>query len=133
MGKHTWAAAPSDQLKLGQLYLAGGIWNGKRILSKEWVVDSTSFHSRFAAAVSLGQEHEYGYGWHIHNLKSDGKTYREFSAEGNGGQFVVVIPDLDLVVGMTGGNYGEFDKWARWELELIPEFIIPSAAQAPSH
>lgn len=116
---------PRDQLKLGQLYLAGGIWNGKRIISKEWVVDSTSFHSRFAPA--FGQEHEYGYGWHIQNLNSGGKTYRAFSAGGNGGQFVIVIPDLDLVVGITGGNYGEFNKWGGWELELVPKFIIPAA------
>jgi CubicO group peptidase (beta-lactamase class C family) len=124
---------PRDQLKLGQLYLAGGVWNGKRILSKEWVADSTSFHSRFAPAYSLGQEHEYGYGWHIHNLTTGGKTYREFSAGGNGGQFVIVIPDLDLVVGITGGNYGEFDKWGRWELELVPQFIIPAVSPDPSH
>ncbi len=124
---------PRDQLKLGQLYLAGGVWNGKRILSKEWVADSTSFHSRFAPAYSLGQEHEYGYGWHIHNLTTGGKTYRELSAEGNGGQLVIVIPDLDLIVGITGGNYGEFDKWGRWELELVPQFIIPAVSSAPSH
>lgn len=122
---------PRDQLKLGQLYLAGGVWNGKQVLSKEWVTDSTSFHSRFAPTYSLGQEHEYGYGWHIHDLKSGGKTYREFSAEGNGGQLVIVIPDLDLVVGITGGNYGEFDKWGRWELELVPQFIIPAVSPAP--
>lgn len=118
---------PRDQLKLGQLFLGGAIWNGKRILSKEWVRESTSSHSRFAAAYSLGQEHEYGYGWHIHNLKSGGRTFHVLAAEGNGGQFVIVLPDLDLVVGITGGSYGEFDKWYRWELELVPQFIIPAA------
>jgi CubicO group peptidase (beta-lactamase class C family) len=124
---------PRDQLKLGQLYLAGGIWNGKRVVSQEWVSDSTSFHSRFAPANSLGQEHEYGYGWHIHDLKSGGRIYREFSAEGNGGQLVIVIPELDVVVGITGGNYGEFDKWGRWELELVPQFIIPAASRTQGH
>jgi len=124
---------PRDQLKLGQLYLAGGVWNGKRIVSKEWVNESTSVHSRFAATYSLGQEHEYGYGWHIHHLKSGVKTYRVFAAEGNGGQFVIVVPDLDLVVGITGGSYGEFDQWYRWELELVPQFIIPAAISASSH
>jgi len=124
---------PRDQLKLGQLYLSGGVWNGKRIVSRNWVTESTSVHSRFAATYSLGQEHEYGYGWHIHNLKSGVKTYRVFAAEGNGGQFVIVVPDLDLVVGITGGSYGEFDQWYRWELELVPRFIIPAAISASSH
>jgi CubicO group peptidase (beta-lactamase class C family) len=117
---------PRDQLKLGQLYLSGGVWNGKRIVSRNWVTESTSVHSRFSRTYSLGQEHEYGYGWHIHDLKSGQKTYRVFAAEGNGGQFVIVLPDLGLVVGITGGSYGEFDQWYRWELEIVPKFIIPA-------
>jgi CubicO group peptidase (beta-lactamase class C family) len=124
---------PRDQLKLGQLYLDGGLWSGKRIVSKEWVSESTSVHSRFAAKYSVGQQHHYGYGWHIHDLKSGAKTYQVFAAEGNGGQFVIVVPDLDLVVGITGGSYGEFDQWYRWELELVPQFIVPAAVSVHSH
>jgi CubicO group peptidase (beta-lactamase class C family) len=124
---------PRDQLKLGQLYLDGGIWNGKRIVSKSWVTESTSMHSRFSPTYSLGQIHQYGYGWHIHDLKSGEKTYRVFAAEGNGGQFVIVVPELDMVVGITGGSYGEFDQWYRWELELVPEFILPAAGSRRNH
>jgi CubicO group peptidase (beta-lactamase class C family) len=124
---------PRDQLKLGQLYLDGGLWNGKRIVSKEWVGESTSVHSHFDPKYSLGQQHEYGYGWHINDLKSGAKTYRAFAAGGNGGQFVIVVPDLDLVVGITGGSYGEFDQWYRWELELVPQFIIPAAVSVHGH
>ena len=122
---------PRDELKLGQLYLAGGVWNGRRLLSKEWVTDSTSSHSRFAKDRSLGQEHNYGYGWHLHELRSGGKTYKTFAAEGNGGQFVIAIPALDLVVGINGGAYGEFDQWYRWELEVVPEFILPAVENSP--
>jgi CubicO group peptidase (beta-lactamase class C family) len=118
---------PRDQLKLGQLYLDGGTWNGKRILDKSWVAASTSVHSHFSESRSLGQKHDYGYGWHLHELMSGGKMHRVFAAEGNGGQFVVVIPDFDLVVGITGGSYGEFDQWYRWELELVPTYILPAA------
>ncbi len=118
---------PRDEIKLGQLYLAGGVWKGRRLLSKEWVTDSTSFHARFAKDRSLGQEHQYGYGWHLHDLQSGGKSYKVFAAEGNGGQFVIVVPSLDLVVGINGGAYGEFAQWYRWELELVPRFIIPAA------
>ncbi len=121
---------PRDQLKLGQLYLNGGTWNGKRIVSAAWVADSISVHSHFAESRSLGQKHEYGYGWHIHELKSGENTYRVFAAEGNGGQFVIVVPELDLVVGITGGSYGEFDQWYPWELELLPKYILPAAAPA---
>ncbi len=122
---------PRDELKLGQLFLGGGVWNGKRILSKSWVEESTATHARFDPAYSLGQEHQYGYGWHINFLKSGEKTYRVFGAGGNGGQFVIVVPDLDLVIGINGGSYGEFGKWYRWELELVPQFILP-AVKSPA-
>ena len=121
---------PRDQLKLGQLYLDGGVWNGRRIVSKQWVDESTSVHAHFDPKYSLGQEHLYGYGWHINDLKAGAKTYRAFAAGGNGGQFVIVVPDLDLVVGITGGSYGEFNQWYRWELELLPQFILPAAGSA---
>ena len=54
--------------------------------------------------------------------------FKAFAAEGNGGQFVIVIPALDLVIGMTGGAYGEFAQWYRWELELVPTYLIPAVA-----
>jgi CubicO group peptidase (beta-lactamase class C family) len=41
------------------------------------------------------------------------KLFRAYGAGGNGGQIVMVIPDLDLVVGINGGSYGEFTKWNR--------------------
>jgi len=39
----------------------------------------------------------------------------------------MVIPELDLVVGFNGGSYGEFSKWYRWGLQLVPQYIIPAA------
>ncbi len=115
---------PRDELKLGQLFLDGGVWNGKRLLSKAWVDESTSFHSRFDPRYSLGAEHQYGYGWHINFLKSRKKTYRALAAGGNGGQFVIIVPDLDLTVGINGGSYAQFDNWYRWELDLVPQYIL---------
>lgn len=112
---------PRDQLKLGQLYLSGGIWNGKRLLSKSWADSSTRQHSSF------DQDHRYGYAWHIRDLTVGGLAYREYSAEGNGGQLVIVIPELDLTVGFTAGNYGNFPTWYKFIQELVPQFIIPAA------
>jgi CubicO group peptidase (beta-lactamase class C family) len=121
---------PRDQIKLGQLYLDHGIWNGRRIVSEKWVAESTSMHTRFSPENSLGQEHQYGFGWHLHKVEVGGKSYRLFAAEGNGGQFVIVIPDLDLVVGINGGSYGEFRKWYSWELKLVPQYIVPAAVRS---
>jgi CubicO group peptidase (beta-lactamase class C family) len=116
---------PRDQLKLGQVYLNGGVWDGKRVVSKDWAKKSTSRQSTFGK--TLGADHDYGYGWHLYHFEAGDHSYRAYAAGGNGGQIVMVIPDLDLVVGFTGGAYGEFGKWYKWQTELVPQFIIPAA------
>lgn len=73
--------------------------------------------------------HQYGFGWHINQLHVGDRVFRAYSAGGNGGQIVVVIPDLDLVVGINGGSYGEFTKWYRWGLQLVPQYIIAAVSQ----
>lgn len=52
---------------------------------------------------------------------------------GNGGQLVIVIPDLDLVVGFNGGSYGNFPAWIRWSTALIPQYLIPAATSGQTH
>jgi CubicO group peptidase (beta-lactamase class C family) len=128
-----WYLRPRDELKLGQLYLSGGTWNGRRIVNKEWVEESTAHQSSFTPALDTEGEHQYGFGWHIHKLNAGGRVYRDFAAGGNGGQVVVVIPELDLVVAFNGGSYGEFRNWYRWELELVPQYIIPAAIPPQLH
>jgi len=76
---------------------------------------------------TLGADHDYGYGWHLYHFDVGNRTFQAYAVGGNGGQIVMVIPDLDLVVGFTGGAYGEFAKWYKWQLELVPQFIIPAA------
>jgi CubicO group peptidase (beta-lactamase class C family) len=118
---------PRDQLKLGQLYLNGGLWNGRRVVSKEWTIESTARHSTFAPNLKDEPQHDYGYGWHERNfIKVGDRVFRDYLAGGNGGQLIIVIPDLDMVVSINGGSYGDF-RWYRWELDLLPQFIIPAA------
>jgi CubicO group peptidase (beta-lactamase class C family) len=120
---------PRDELKLGQLYLSGGIWHATRIVSEDWVRQSTTAYSTFDPQTDYDAPHEYGFGWHINRLQVGDRVLRAYSAGGNGGQIVMVIPDLDLVVGINGGSYGEFTKWYRWGLQLVPQYIIPALSQ----
>ena len=55
---------------------------------------------------------------------------RDWYAGGNGGQLIIILPALDMVIGMTGGNYGESAKFLKEERELVSLFIIPAAKQA---
>jgi CubicO group peptidase (beta-lactamase class C family) len=110
---------PRDMLKLGQLYLSGGRWNGRRIVEQAWVQASTTEHSRFAP------DHRYGFGWHLHTFHAGGRDYREYAAEGNGGQFVIVLPELDLTVAITAGNYGDFRTWYPLQ-DLVTRYVLPA-------
>jgi CubicO group peptidase (beta-lactamase class C family) len=123
---------PRDSLKLGQLYLAGGKWNGRRVISQQWVEQSTAYHATFIQPVlDIDVNHQYGYGWHIHHFTVGGHVYREYAAEGNGGQFVMVVPDLDMVVAVNGGSYRNINVWYRWGLEVLPQYLIPAGARKP--
>jgi CubicO group peptidase (beta-lactamase class C family) len=113
---------PRDQLKLGQLYLDGGVWNGRRVIPADWVKKSLEVYSRFAP------DHGYGFAWHVIDLESGDRTYRLYEAGGNGGQFVLIIPALDMVVGSTAGNYGDFGTWYKFMTDLVPRYVIPAAA-----
>ena len=112
---------PRDALKLGQLYLSGGVWNGRRVVSKRWVERSTSRHSVMSA------DRTYGYAWWRHELKVGDRVYAEYEAGGNGGQYIMVIPELDLTVMFTGGNYSQFPVWRKFREELLPKFILAAA------
>lgn len=109
---------PRDLLKLGQTYLGGGIWNGKRIVSKEWVRTSTAHQIR------TGNGGSDGYGWHRNTLTAGGREHQEYEANGNGGQFVMVVPDLDIVVAITAGNYMQYGVWRTFREELVPKYVL---------
>jgi CubicO group peptidase (beta-lactamase class C family) len=114
---------PRDLLKIGQLYLNGGAWNGKRIVSKEWVAASTRRQTGAPDSVTSASD---GYAWHRIQLKSGERTYREYEANGNGGQFLIVLPELDLVVVFTAGNYSAYNVWGRFRNDLVANTIIPA-------
>lgn len=90
---------PRDMAKLGQLYLSGGVWEGKRIVSEDWVRVSTEAHS------STFWPSSYGYQWWVYTYESNGIEHEAFYADGWGGQRILVFPSSSMVVVLTGGNY----------------------------
>ena len=115
---------PRDLLKVGQLYLNGGIWNGKRIVAQSWVIQSTS--QQIDASIKDGD----GYAWHRATFKSGTRTYREYEANGNGGQFIIVVPELDLAVVFTAGNYGDYRVWRLFRDDIVANAVISAITQS---
>ena len=91
---------PRDRARIGQLALRRGAWNGAQLVSSAWIDASTSQHGRFDAGANGG----YGYlGWHgVEPWKL--AHVDMFFANGAGGQYIFVVPQLDLVVVFTGEN-----------------------------
>ena len=109
---------PRDLLKLGQAYLDGGVWRGRRIVPADWVAGST------APLVRTSERSADGFAWHLYTLESGGGAWREYEANGNGGQLLIVVPDLELVVVFTAGNYGHGGVWTGFRNEIVPRGII---------
>ncbi len=91
---------PRDMAKIGQLFAGGGFWNGRQVISPEWIAEATA---RRAETWNPGWG--YGYQWWLHDFTVDGTVYPTIGARGWGGQMITVLPDQDLVVVLTGGNY----------------------------
>jgi CubicO group peptidase (beta-lactamase class C family) len=112
---------PRDFMKLGQLMLNGGTWEGMRILSREFVTRASSPLYR------LGTR-GYGYLWWVMDYAYKGGTIRSFQALGAGGQIVSVFPDLDLVIASNGANYSS-RGWRSFQYDLIPKYILPAVRE----
>ncbi len=107
---------PRDFMKFGQLMLDGGSWGGDRIVDEAWAERATS------PLVDIGKS-KYGYLWWLIEYPYQGRTIRGFYAGGNGGQVVMAIPELDMVVATHGGNYNDRVTF-RIQRNLVPEHVL---------
>ena len=106
---------PREMAKFGLLYLNNGIWNGKQIVSSDWVNQSFEKHS-------IIQGVDYGYLWWLKYLDADGTRYYTKAAQGNGGQRIYVLKEQNLVAVITGGNYNTQSP----SDELMKKYILPA-------
>lgn len=96
-----------DLAKFGQLYLDGGVWQGQQLISAEWVADSIVRHVDLSDVLSFSEG--YGYQWWLDELPYKGQLMETWVTSGYGGQYIFVIPGLELVVAFTGHNYDNAD------------------------
>ena len=105
--------------KIGLLILQKGVWKGERILSEEWVNESTQM---FISLPWLSWADGYGYQWWIKYYFSGISYIPVYFASGWGGQSIRIFPTLNIVAVFTGSNYAT----AHPIDYLISEYILPS-------
>jgi CubicO group peptidase (beta-lactamase class C family) len=112
---------PRDFMKFGQLMLNGGTWQGRRILSRDFVARASAplYHLRGIY---------YGYLWWGIDYPYKNRTVHAFFAGGAGGQSVMVIPDLDLIVATYAGNYSS-QGTVNTSHNLTPRYILPAVRE----
>jgi CubicO group peptidase (beta-lactamase class C family) len=100
---------PRDLAKLGQLYLDGGVWQGKRILPSKWVTDSWLAYSDENTDPAIFSNGEfYGLQWWGGTFPTPEGVLRGYVAQGFADQFIIVVPQLDLVV-VSNADNGSFN------------------------
>lgn len=112
---------PRAMAKIGQLVLQRGVWDGDDIVSGAWIDTSTAVHTRFAA-----DDRPYGYLWWRAQAQLGARQLDVIFADGNGGQYIFIVPALDLVAVFTGQNYDS--PAAARPFALLGQYILPAAS-----
>ena len=115
---------PRDMLKIGQLYLDDGRWQGRQVLSASWVAESFGHYGRLEPLDRNGNE--YGYLWWHEKYVIDGRRIASVEARGNGGQYIVVVPELDVVAVVTSGNYRGGLEMTRQPQRIVQAYLLPA-------
>lgn len=115
-----------DLARFGLLYAQNGIWQGKRLLSQQWID-----FVRTPAPASAAHQNFYGGQWWLVPSNRNDVPADAYATAGNRGQYVIVVPSHELVIVRRGLDYGAqgFDRWdlTREVLKAFPK----SAAANP--
>lgn len=106
-GGNGFAMNVYDMAKLGELYLNNGNWNGEQIISEQWINDSTTLQFDRSSGSA-----DYGYQWWVRTFGEN--AYPAYFAQGHYGQYIFVVPDLDLVVAITSHYEGSTSVY--WQI-----------------
>ena len=103
---------PRDVAKLGLLMLQQGQWDEEQIVSSKWVQEATDTQTK------TGNGDNYGFGWWV----PPPTQQKEFAAVGRGGQYIRVLPELNLIAVTTGGGF----DWNEVAPLFAPAIIDPT-------
>jgi CubicO group peptidase (beta-lactamase class C family) len=118
-GGNEMRMTPRAMLRFGELYRNGGRHEGRQVIPEAWVRESLT-----PRATSRHVGEGYGYGWFTGQVRG----HPMFYAWGYGGQFIFVIPDLELTVVTTSDPDAARERdHLRSVRQLLSEWIVPAA------
>ncbi|MBX2977432.1 MAG: serine hydrolase [Ignavibacteriaceae bacterium] len=119
---------PRDMAKIGLLVLNNGKWDNKQIVPKEWVDASTKSY------VAESEFYDYGYQWWYRSkgnkswwndpVRGSKTEHDMFLALGAGGQYIMVIRDLNMVIVTTSSDYSR-DGMDHQKVPMVIEEVVP--------
>lgn len=106
-----------DMAKIGQLVLNKGEWNENQIVSKKWMEESTTPKTQITKI-------DYGYLWWNIPFRVNGKIFISKAALGNGGQYIIIFPELDMVAVFTGAAYNSQED--KLPFSILTDILLPT-------
>lgn len=117
---------PDDLLKIGELLRARGTYKGTRVISEAWIDAMTQER---VSIPGLGQR--YGYLWWLDHTKDPQLPQtRLWWAQGNGGNFLIVMPELNSVIAITGTRFNRPDMLE--PMFWLRDRLLPAMRPAPA-
>lgn len=124
--------SPKDMNKIGQLILNDGVFNNKRLVSKKWVEAMTAGITKIENfsnvrisknETAIPQPTYYGYTWYNEEIRTAKFKHNTIFASGNGGQYIMLIRDLGLVITFTGNSYNSWKS--KLPFDILIKYILP--------
>ena len=110
---------PRDMARIGLLFMNGGRWGTEQVVPQWWVEDSM-----VRQATEDSSSFDYGYQWWLGNFVVNGQDIPQVNAQGRGGQFIFLVPSLDMVAVFTGWND---DVLFRQPFDMMQRYVLPAA------
>ncbi|MFA6150197.1 MAG: serine hydrolase [Chitinophagaceae bacterium] len=108
-----------DYARFGQLYKNEGSWQGKQIITPDWVAKSLSHQ------MPIAEEEYYGYLFWNKTYKVDGKDFEVYYSSGNGGNKIIIFKDYPIVIVITATAYNA--PYGHSQVDrIIQHFLIPA-------
>lgn len=108
-----------DLAKIGQMLINEGMWEEQQVIARNWVVKAT------APSVRANEQQQYGYQFWKRDWKTSCSSTPASYMSGNGGNNVVLIPELEAVIVLTRQHYGQRGMHQQ-STRLIEEYVLPA-------